>query len=183
MTLHDLPSKCCRNHSLDSGNRYYGAFGYQEVLFLSIIPLTILKKIFALDPTYANALMFLATRILWALSALAIVVMTYFISKELFRNQRAALISMFLIAISPGFIAWSHISQTRYNSCILVYIGRIADSSRMEPLQPEIAFLCSNRCRTYCQCKNTLVASLFLPRSWLPFYASHYPEPWDMALS
>ncbi|MCP4265662.1 MAG: phospholipid carrier-dependent glycosyltransferase [Candidatus Brocadiaceae bacterium] len=103
--------KMLQHHSLDSGNRYYGAFGYQEVLSLSVIPVTILKKIFALDPTYANALMFLATRILWALSALAIVVMTYFVSKELFRNQRAALISMFLVAISPGFIAWSHIPQ------------------------------------------------------------------------
>ena len=103
--------KMLHHHSLDSGKRYYGAFGYQEVLFLSVIPVTILKKIFALDPTFAKALMFLVTRILWALSALAIVAMTYFISKELFRNQRAALISMFLVAISPGFIAWSHIPQ------------------------------------------------------------------------
>lgn len=103
--------KMLQHRSLDSGRRYYGAFGYQEVLLISIIPATIIKKIFTLDPHFAEALMFLITRILWATKALAIVVLTYCISKELFPNRRAALAAMLLVALSPGFIAWSHTPQ------------------------------------------------------------------------
>lgn len=99
------------NRTLDPGKRYWGAFAYQEILFLSVIPVTVLKKIFALDSDLAQALMYLTTRILWALKGLAIVLMTYFTSKELFHNRRAALISMFFLAVSPGFIAWAHIPQ------------------------------------------------------------------------
>ena len=103
--------KMLEQRSLDSGRRYYGLFGYQEVLFFSVIPITILKKLFSLDASFSVSLMFLITRIIWAIKALGIVLMTYFISTELFRNQRAALISMFLVALSPGFIAWTHIPQ------------------------------------------------------------------------
>ena len=106
-----LAVKMLEHRSLDSGKRYYGAFGYQEVLFFNVIPITIIKKIFSLDYSFTLSLMHLITRIIWAVKALAIVIMTYYISHELFRNKRAALISMFLVTLSPGFIAWSHIPQ------------------------------------------------------------------------
>lgn len=103
--------KMLQHRSLDPGRRYYGSFGYQEVLLLSVLPITILKKILSLDPEFAEALMFLVTRILWALKSLATVAFTYWISLELFRDRRAALIATLLLALSPGFIAWSHTPQ------------------------------------------------------------------------
>ena len=111
---HDPTRKAVRmlwDRSLAPGIQYWGAFGYQEVLLFSVLPVTVLKKLFALEPATAEALMYLMTRILWALKALGIVAMTYGMSRALFQDRRAALISMAMVTLAPGFIAWAHIPQ------------------------------------------------------------------------
>jgi len=99
------------HRSLDPGVRYWGAFGYQEVLLLCVVPVTMVKKLLALDPLTAQGVMYLLTRVLWAAHGLGIVVMVYVLSKELFDDTRAALISMAMVPLAPGFVAWSHIPQ------------------------------------------------------------------------
>lgn len=99
------------NRSLDSGIRYWGNFGYQEVALFAVAPVTVLKKIFNLDPEMAKALTYLATRVLWAVKALGIVGLTWISAKALFNDRRIALIAMGLVVVSPGFIAWAHIPQ------------------------------------------------------------------------
>lgn len=111
---HDPTTKAIKmlwNRTLDPGIRYWGAFAYQEVLFLAVVPVAILKKFISIDPNLATGLMYLMTRIIWALKGLAIVILTYLTSKALFQNKPAALFAMLLIAVSPGFVAWSHIPQ------------------------------------------------------------------------
>jgi len=114
LAQHDLSSRAISmlwKRTLDPGIRYWGAFGYQEVIFLSVLPITIIKKLFALDQTTAEAMMFLMTRILWALKGLGIVVMSYMMSNAIFQDKRAALFTMAMLPLAPGFIAWSHIPQ------------------------------------------------------------------------
>ncbi len=103
--------------TLDPGIRYWGLFGYQEVLLFSVLPITFIKKLFALDQTTAEAVMYLMTRILWALKGLGIVVMSYMMSNALFRDRRAALFTMAMLPLAPGFIAWSHIPQVDLVHC------------------------------------------------------------------
>jgi len=98
-------------HTLDPGVRYWGAFGYQEVLLLCVLPITALKNVLAIDPVTAQGLMYLLTRVLWAIKGVGIVAMAYALSKALFANTRAALISMCMVPLAPGFVAWSHIPQ------------------------------------------------------------------------
>ena len=98
-------------HTLDPGVRYWGAFGYQEVLLLCVLPITALKNVLAIDPVTAQGLMYLLTRVLWAIKGVSIVAMAYALSKALFANTRAALISMCMVPLAPGFVAWSHIPQ------------------------------------------------------------------------
>jgi hypothetical protein len=97
--------------ALDPGVRYWGAFGYQEVLLLCVLPVTVLKKVVAIDPAAAQGVMYLLTRVLWAIKGVGIVAMVYVLSKALFADRRAALISMAMAVLAPGFVAWSHIPQ------------------------------------------------------------------------
>lgn len=99
------------HRTLDPGVRYWGAFGYQEVLLLCVVPITALKKVLALDPATAQGLMYLLTRVLWAVKGVGIVAMVYALSKALFADTRAALISMCMVPLAPGFVAWAHIPQ------------------------------------------------------------------------
>jgi hypothetical protein len=99
------------DRTFDPGIRYWGAFGYQEVMLFSVIPLTAAKKILGLDPATAEALMYLATRMLWALHGTVIVVLTYITSRALFEDKRAALLSAGAAALAPGLVAWAHIPQ------------------------------------------------------------------------
>ena len=99
------------DRTFDPGIRYWGGFGYQEVLLFSVIPITALKKILGLDPAFAEALMYLATRMLWALHGTGIVILTYFTSRALFEDNRAALLSAGAVALAPGLVAWAHIAQ------------------------------------------------------------------------
>jgi hypothetical protein len=99
------------HRSLDPGVRYWGAFGYQEVLLLCVVPVTALKKVLAIDAATAQGLMYLLTRVLWAIKGVGIVAMVYALSKALFGDTRAALISMCMVTLAPGFVAWSHIPQ------------------------------------------------------------------------
>ncbi|MCP5006202.1 MAG: phospholipid carrier-dependent glycosyltransferase [Planctomycetes bacterium] len=117
---HDPTSRAIKmlwQRTLDPGIRYWGSFGYQEVLLISVLPITALKKIFALDQYFAEALMFLTTRVLWALKGIGIILMSYILSKELFQDRRAALITMAMLALAPGFVAWSHIPQVDLVHC------------------------------------------------------------------
>jgi hypothetical protein len=99
------------NRTLDSGVRPWGNFGYQEVVLFAVVPVTALKKFFGLDPQLAEALIYLATRILWAVKALGIVGLTWITANALFNDRRTALIAMGLVVVAPGFIAWAHIPQ------------------------------------------------------------------------
>ncbi len=117
---HDPTSRAINmlwHRTLDPGIRYWGSFGYQEVLFLSVLPITAFKKIFALDQYLAEALMYLMTRALWALKGIGVILMSYILSRELFQDHRAALITMAMLALAPGFVAWSHIPQVDLIHC------------------------------------------------------------------
>jgi len=105
------------HRTLDPGVRYWGSFGYPEVLFLSVAPVTLLKKLLMLDQHIAEGLMYLATRVLWAAKALGIVLMAYLMSRELFQDRRAALLSMAMLPLAPGFVAWAHIPQVDLVHC------------------------------------------------------------------
>jgi len=99
------------NRTFDPGIRYWGAFGYQEVLRLPVVPLATIEKLLGLDPAVTEALMYLATRILWALHGTGIVIFTYLTSRNLFEDNRAALLSAGAAALAPGLVAWAHIPQ------------------------------------------------------------------------
>lgn len=99
------------NRTFDSGVRYWGAFGYQEILLFSVIPVTAVKKFFGLDPELSTALMYFMTRLLWALHGFGIVALSWVTSLTLLEDKRAALLAAAMVALSPGLIAWAHISQ------------------------------------------------------------------------
>lgn len=111
---HDPTRKAIRmlwERSLDPGIRYWGAFAYQEVLALAVVPAALAKKLFGLSADSAIALSYLGTRLLWALKALLVVWLTYFATHALGQRRRAALLAMGAAVLAPGLVAWSHIPQ------------------------------------------------------------------------
>ncbi len=111
---HDPTTKAWRmwwERSADPGIRYWGAFGYQEVLLFSVLPAAALKRIPGFEQETALALSYLFTRILWAVKALAVVALSGFATRALFDDARAGRFAMWLLALAPGYIAWAHTPQ------------------------------------------------------------------------
>ena len=99
------------DRTLDPGLRYWGAFGYQEALLLAVMPVAALNKILGLDFETVKPVMYLMTRLLWALQATAMLLLAYALARDLFRDRRAGVLAMYSLALAPGFVAWAHIPQ------------------------------------------------------------------------